>query len=341
MFQALDNNRVKLRTIKQTLPLFVCVLFFLLENAVSTMMFLTVKEDQEIHGVEPFQEMTVDSQLICYAACQRSPAKCLLVEISQEIGGSAGKDGKFICKLFEINTGRIEDHMRPATRPGTVVSAPRSKRDCADWLKHGHKTDDVYYIHFNGSPKKVFCDMTTDGGGWIVMQKRFDGSVDFNRDWKTYQSGFGDANGELWLGNEFIHQYTSTQQTEMYVEGKAFDGQIAVSRLSNAIVGSSVAKYPITFDSCLSTEVAWCTDFEIHNNTKYSTNDADNDNNAGMACAVIYPSGWWFRICFSVNLNGLYSHTESITGYMGIMWLSFRPPHQSLKETKMMLRRTR
>ena len=67
--------------------------------------------------------------------------------------------------------------------------------------------------------------MTTDGGGWIVIQKRFDGSVDFNRNWNDYKNGFGDVNGEYWLGNEFVHQYTEKDQSEMKIETVAFNGR--------------------------------------------------------------------------------------------------------------------
>ena len=92
----------------------------------------------------------------------------------------------------------------------------------------GIKEDGIYSIFTkNVSPIKVYCDMTTDGGGWIVIQKRFDGSVDFNRNWNDYKNGFGDVNGEYWLGNEFIYQYTEKHQSEM----KIVDGAKASSVL--------------------------------------------------------------------------------------------------------------
>ncbi|XP_055865172.1 fibrinogen C domain-containing protein 1-like [Biomphalaria glabrata] len=47
------------------------------------------------------------------------------------------------------------------------------------------------------------CDTKTDGGGWIIFQKRINGKVDFYRGWKEYRNGFGDFNiGEFYLGNE-------------------------------------------------------------------------------------------------------------------------------------------
>ena len=35
-----------------------------------------------------------------------------------------------------------------------------------------------------------YCDVDT-GGGWLVVQRRQDGSVDFNRGWVDYEDGFG------------------------------------------------------------------------------------------------------------------------------------------------------
>ena len=65
----------------------------------------------------------------------------------------------------------------------------------------------VYHILPEGStceePIQVFCDMNTTGK-WIVFQRRQDGLVDFYRNWTDYVNGFGDLEGEHWLGLDKI-----------------------------------------------------------------------------------------------------------------------------------------
>ena len=42
---------------------------------------------------------------------------------------------------------------------------------------------------------EAYCD--TSNGGWLVVQRRQDGSVDFNRTWVEYEDGFGKLTGEF------------------------------------------------------------------------------------------------------------------------------------------------
>ena len=65
---------------------------------------------------------------------------------------------------------------------------------------------------------QVYCDMETDGGGWIVFQRRQDGSVDFNRTWADYQTGFGDLKNEFWFGNDILRDLTGSGQWQLRVD---------------------------------------------------------------------------------------------------------------------------
>ncbi|XP_071795900.1 uncharacterized protein [Asterias amurensis] len=84
--------------------------------------------------------------------------------------------------------------------------------DCQALLDAGFKEDGIYTIHpyQNDEGVKVFCDMTKHTG-WIVVQRRYNGSVNFNRNWTEYKKGFGSMDDEFWLGNEILHNLTDAE----------------------------------------------------------------------------------------------------------------------------------
>ena len=60
-----------------------------------------------------------------------------------------------------------------------------------------------------GTTVQGYCDTLTDGGGWLVIQRRKDGSEDFDRFWWEYEMVFGRLTGEFWFGLNALHCLTS------------------------------------------------------------------------------------------------------------------------------------
>ena len=117
-------------------------------------------------------------------------------------------------------------------------------RNCAEIYRSGKKTDGVYIIKPDDLPAfDVFCDQTTEGGGWTVFQKRLDGSVKFYLKWADYKSGFGDLNGEFWLGLDKIHRLTLDNNNILRVDLEDFEGETRYAEYNLFGVTSEKDKY--------------------------------------------------------------------------------------------------
>ena len=101
----------------------------------------------------------------------------------------------------------------------------------------------------NGGAFEVYCDQTTAGGGWTVIQKRLNGLVGFYCDWDKYKRGFGNLNGEFWLGLDNIHRLASSGQYKLRVELEALNGQTAYAEYSSFDVANEAGKYRLSLGS--------------------------------------------------------------------------------------------
>ncbi|XP_066910643.1 microfibril-associated glycoprotein 4-like [Clytia hemisphaerica] len=303
-------------------------------------LFHIFQEETSITGIEPYQNQTVSLQSECYLMCQRTSDQCSYIQLSH-----LQNENLWMCSLYNVTGDLSQNHLSPSE--GSLISSTLQTNpptDCLEWRRLGYREDGVYDIKFNGNRKRVFCDMTTDGGGWIVMQKRLDGSVDFHRVWDDYRIGFGDVDGEHWLGNEFIHQYTTHFTTTLRVQASAFDGDVAVVWLKKFNLADESMKYRFDFEtgSCqqefLPTKDL-CADWQAQRLIKFSTHNQDNDEYGG-SCAAILRTGWWVKACGRVALNGPYSHQAALPGNkIGIVWQNWHGPFVGLKTTVMALRR--
>ena len=193
---------------------------------------------------------------------------------------------------------------------------------------------------FTQPPFDVYCDMETDGGGWTVFQFRMNGSQDFYLDWNEYVNGFGNLNGEYWLGLSKIHRLTAnTSHTSMLrVDLGDFDGSTAYDKYPTFKVGDSVSNYTLTVSGYRGTAGDSLT---YHNNQPFSTRDQDNDAESRGSCAQLHKGGWWYRSCYFSNLNGHYypSGPYSSPDIDGVVWAQWKGAQYSLKVTQMKLRR--
>nr|XP_019959293.1 PREDICTED: angiopoietin-1 isoform X1 [Paralichthys olivaceus] len=218
-----------------------------------------------------------------------------------------------------------------------VADEEKKFRDCADLYLAGFHKNGIYTIQINAQEtRKVYCNMETAGGGWTVIQRREDGSMDFQRTWKEYKMGFGSLSAEHWLGNEYVYQLTSQRQYALRVELTDWDGHQAFSLYDRFQIGSEKQNYRLFLKSHSGT-AGRQSSLVIHG-ADFSTKDMDNDN-CLCKCALMLTGGWWFDACGPSNLNGMYfTQGQHIGKLNGIKWHYFKGPSYSLRATAMMIR---
>ena len=78
-----------------------------------------------------------------------------------------------------------------------------------------------------------------------MFQKRLDGSVDFYRGWADYKRGFGNLNGEFWLGLDKINRLTKSNN-RLRVDLEDTTGKTAYAEYDVFAVTSERTKYQLS-----------------------------------------------------------------------------------------------
>ncbi|XP_015281058.1 PREDICTED: tenascin isoform X3 [Gekko japonicus] len=216
------------------------------------------------------------------------------------------------------------------TTTGLLYPYPR---DCSQALLNGETASGLYTIYVNGDqaqPLEVYCDMGSDGGGWIVFLRRQDGELDFYQNWRTYETGFGDPKKEFWIGLDKLHKITSQGQYELRVDLRDHE-ETAYALYDRFSVGDSRTRYRLKVDGYSGTAGDSMT---YHSGRAFSTFDKDNDS-AITNCALSYKGAFWYKNCHRVNLMGRYgdnSHSQ------GVNWFHWKGHEYSIQFAEMKLR---
>ncbi|XP_019645318.1 PREDICTED: uncharacterized protein LOC109486070 [Branchiostoma belcheri] len=225
------------------------------------------------------------------------------------------------------------------------IQAPQ---DCTDTFALGLQYSHVYAV---GHPKtfQTYCDMDTDFGGWTVIQRRQDGTVQFDKTWTEYEQGFGNLIGEYWLGLGNIHSLTTQKQNELYVYLEDWETNSRFARYSMFSVGDASSKYTATIGGYSGDDAgdSLYNSNSRHsiNNIQFSTTDQDNDGVSTDCAGTFGQGGWWYTpSCGYALLNGQYltgcsvPAPPSCSHADGIVWNTWLGHKYSLKKSVMMVR---
>ncbi|XP_048196614.1 angiopoietin-related protein 6 [Perognathus longimembris pacificus] len=267
-------------------------------------------------------------------------------------GGAAGQQQVLPPPLVPVvplslvgstnNPIRREDTLAspmPAGHPAAPTKPAGPWRDCAEAYKAGHRQSRVYELRLGRHVFAAWCEQLLEGGGWTVIQRRQDGSVNFFTTWQHYKVGFGRPDGEYWLGLEPVHQLTSRGDHELLVLLEDWGGRAARARYDSFSLEPESDHYRLRlgqYRGDAGDSLSW------HSDKPFSTVDRDRDSYSGN-CALYQRGGWWYHACAHSNLNGVwYQGGHYRSRYQdGVYWAEFRGGAYSLKKAAMLIRPVR
>lgn len=172
--------------------------------------------------------------------------------------------------------------------------------------------------------------MTQCENEWTTIQRRQDGSVDFNRSWEDYANGFGTPAGEFWIGNEPLHHLTNDNCSTLRIVMQDIYDNTWFADYEAFRIGSREDGFRLE----LAGYKGNASDaFEYQNHMQFSAIDVDRDI-SNTHCAGNYEGGWWFSHCQHANLNGRYN--------LGLTWFdASRNEWIAVKSSHMMIARRR
>ncbi|XP_069101563.1 ficolin-2-like [Argopecten irradians] len=220
-----------------------------------------------------------------------------------------------LCRLYS----KVFYNMHGAISQDGVAYYYQYSKSCLNWRQtcSPHPTG-LYTLSRGKSKYNVVCDMDIAGGGWIVMQNRFDGSVSFNRGGFS-GTGFGDfGNGEFWSGLGIVKNMCYRPACEAHVELEDWQGVRKFASYSKFRCSWAGWGFPLTISG-------------------YSGNAGDAMGNlTGKKFIRCDGYSWWYDDCYQdqSNINGVYTVDNGTAVDNAMTWWTFHGSNRPLKKSR-------
>lgn len=205
----------------------------------------------------------------------------------------------------------------------TIVN--KLPHDCSE-VDSKSKGSGMYLIAPTGQHHPI---MTHCNGNWTTIQRRVDGSVDFNRSWEEYAEGFGHPNGEFWIGNEKLYHLTMRNCMRVRIEIQDIYDNYWYAEYGTFQIASRDDGYRIDiahFEGNASDAL------DYQNHMEFSAIDVDRDI-SNTHCAGNYEGGWWFSHCQHANLNGRYNLGLTWFDSTRNEWIAVKSSHMAVSRS--------
>ena len=273
----------------------VCIAIVSVTTVISTTIFKTTWFTGMTTKDVFYSQVVVDQEARCFGICTYNE-KCLSFDYNVT---------NSMCRFFSTQS---IDRATLIEASGVVYRYRFLPRDCLDWFKHGNRENKVYTIYVAKKYEvDVFCDMKTDEGGWTVFQRRGfgDNDVSLFRDSSSYKNGFGEKNGDYWLGNRYIHHLTTYENQEIYARENHTDDGVSIECKSSFFrVSSESNSFAVNFQTFVETdaESTICPFWNVHNGTGFHVS----------ACLYYYKERWIPTCFFNPSCPYYCSQSKSI-----------------------------
>ncbi|XP_060068682.1 microfibril-associated glycoprotein 4-like [Ylistrum balloti] len=200
-------------------------------------------------------------------------------------------------------------------------------RSCDDHFKVGRLKSGVYTISPDDvNTFDVYCDMENGDGGWIVLQRRFNGLVLFNRSFAEYENGFGELYGEFWIGLKKMHILAHSSRKVKF-NLQALNGTWLPLEYNSFYISNASQQYTLHVSNHTN---GFCAEsFEYNNGKVFSTYDRDS-----RGCAASRFGGFWYNGCTYLNING---HFGLLNDESGVIEHRFYSGYVNFQKTIMMI----